>query len=601
MLSRAMKPEAVGDDIDSDEEERIFLDEISGAAPVGDDLNIDDLQYRETRASPIGAPIEDDDDYADAVFEGREVKPIGVHGGGRMGSRLSSYHRGGMREMGRYQGRMGARMPHHGGEYEDRMGGEYMPHHGEEYKDRMMDDRMMGGRMMGGRMMREPMMSGRMMEEPMMHEPMVDSRTARGRRRNRGRTILNRITGGRGMRRYPRGRGEYPRISGAAAVAEKAGYSSQVYYDKFEHQPVENLGNDIYDGDVPVAYSALRIPFRKETTLAEAASLRSGHQITVPLQFGKSVMAKTIAESGAYLGDVSIKNLRHNAPVSLAVRCECKPAGSVMPGVNLRAPNSILSDAAHPVHGVLSKRTPVGSGFDFKARDVQAVRDTWLSDPKYRGQWSVDNIHKGISQIGGSSKVSLVATHPVADLLHQRGLLSEQDLLQGDDMAVVEGQLVDDALGELKSQEHGNSFFKNAQDLQLVFHRAYGRDDKQIGKPAMTDTTELLDNVVAPPSKGAQSEMIERRLNQPFVIEGEWEVSFGKPIALEDDSVNEGELEDERMASGEDVMYGEAAEERGTDIGAHMHSGMSEAQEEYARQQEEHEAMMAQEEMANID
>lgn len=551
-------------DIDSEEEERMFLDEISGAVPASDELDIDDLRYQQQqqpsrRRQPIGNPLEDsdDDDDDDDIFERdpEMMESLALRGGSKKsGSHMSSaYHRGGRRE----------RMRHY------------------------------------------PVRGGRYMHE----EP--PSRRGYSRRGMR--------------RRNPREHsymGRYSRLAGASAVADKAGYDKQVYYGKFEKQPAENLGNDIFDGDVAVAYSGLRIPFRYKTTLAEAASLRNGHQITIPLEFGKNKMARTISESGAFLGDVSIANLRHNAPVSLAMRVECKPAGSVMPGVSLRAPNTILKDVADPVHTVVSKRPPSNSGFDMRIRDVQPVCETWLSDPKYRGEWSAENIHKGINPIGGSSKVSVIASHPIADLLHHRGLLSEQDVLQGEEMAVVEGHLVDDALGELKSQEHGNSFFKSAQDLQLVLHRAYGEDEKQIGKPAMTDPSELLDNVVEPPSdQRLRSKMINRRLNQPFVIEGEWIVGYGKPIELEDDNAtSEAEVQGEFRTNDDDggghqegALYDEEIEESEIrSMGAPMHAGSVMSEEEHyeqerLRQQQQHqqqmeeEGMILQEDMSQID
>lgn len=356
-----------------------------------------------------------------------------------------------------------------------------------------------------------------------------------------------------------------PRMSGASAVAKNAGYGSQVYYEKFDQEPAENLGNDIINGDVPVAYDTIRMPFHKKTSLAEAASLQNGHEIRVPLDFGKSAMAKKIADSGAYLGSVSIKKLRHTAPVSLAVSCQCEPCGSVMPGVNLRAPTCALSGAVHPVHEVLSKRMPVGAGVDFTVRDVHPARNTFLSNPRYQGRWTAGNVHDGISPVGQSSKVLMHAEHPVVDFLSEKGAESQMNLLD-DGAVMVEGHLVDDALGELKSQEHGNCFFKNAEGLNLVFHKAYGSDTKQIGKPAMTDPYELLDNV--PEDSAKREEMIQRRLNQPFVIEGEWEVSYGKPIALSDTSL---EARDEEDLLGGD---GHDEQEHGYSVAMHQQQGL---------------------------
>jgi hypothetical protein len=479
---------------DDEEEERALYDELSAATPTGDVFSLDDLAFR------------------DRVLDSSFYKKAGAgyhHNNRGRDSRRERHPDSRRRYLERLEGR--SRYPYSpSGAAMDSQDGDY----GDTYA--------LAGRRAIGRSQVAPIEE----EEGMM--PIgYHHRSNNGRRHYRG--------GAHGHHRLDRyHRDGWHKMSGASAIAESAGYGSQVYYDPFDRHPVEEISEGIYNGDVPAAYQTIRFPFRMETTLAEAASLKSGHEVAVPLTFGNSQLARTIAQSGAFLGDIAVNGLRHNAPVSMAVRCECTPSGSVVPGVNLRAPNMALSAATHPVHEVISKRA--SAPISFKVRDVQPIRNTWLSDPKYQGRWSIDNIHKGIHPIGDSSKVSLQAGHPIADLLYERGSLGEQDVLD-DNMAVIEGDIVDAALGEIKSEEHGNSLFRNAQNLRLVFHRAYGKADKHIGKPAMTDPTELLDNIT---TSGADSHksMTERRLNQPFVIEGEWEVSFGKPLKLEEEEVS---------------------------------------------------------------
>lgn len=376
--------------------------------------------------------------------------------------------------------------------------------------------------------------------------------------------------------------GRRAELVGAAVASESAIANNQHYYDEHDKPVAIDIGRGIVDGDPPVAYRTICLPFKKTTTLAQAAADGS-HEIDIPLNFGKSPLLRQIAASGALLGHVAVKNLRQNGPADLAFRAEYKPSGGLVPAVSLRAPTRFLESASNAVHVVVPQQARDGRGVDLQLRDVQPASNTFLSDPKYAGVWTAENIHEGINPIANTSQVSIPADHPVSDSLYQRGLISEKDLLEGN-IAVVGEELVTETLGELKAQERANSLFKDAENIRLVAHRAFGKDRLNIGKPAMTDTSELVALSSLPAANRAAA--TKRLMAKPFVIEGEWELSFGHPAEIDaiaagvDDDHDERHLEED--LAGEEAMLREEEEE------AHRQQRQQE-EAEHRRQQQQQE------------
>lgn len=274
--------------------------------------------------------------------------------------------------------------------------------------------------------------------------------------------------------------------------------------------------------EVPMKWSKSYFPFRKEVSL-ESAAKRNMIEIGLSL----NAAAKAIAAKGAYLGDVQVTDLRHNGPVSFAVRAECKPGPSNTADIPLKAAKEFLPAHDDRVHAVLDKsRNNADERKSFEVRTAGPVYDTWLS--RFPG-WSAKNLKDNISPIKDSANVALSTDHPIAHYLHAMGHLDLET--SGDsDSTLVDAGLVEDARAELEGQEASNPSFGDAERLRLVLLRAYGKPTSA-GAPAMKDATEVVDGYIK--EKRTQAD-VQSRLKAPIVISGKWAVSHGTPLTEEE-------------------------------------------------------------------
>lgn len=320
--------------------------------------------------------------------------------------------------------------------------------------------------------------------------------------------------------------GDYP-----AAVYEDDGEFSEgemmddymAAGDDLDHEDEAAMAEEAVE--VPMKWTKAFFPFRKEVSLEGAAKKGS---IEIPLTFNAA--AKAIAHSGAKLGDVQVTDLRHNGPVSFAVRAESKPGPSGTSDIQLKAPKELLPAVGDAIHTVLDKPRGGGGGSEerksFDVRSAGAVFDTWLA--RFPG-WSAKNLQQNISPIKDSANVALSVDHPIAHYLHAMGHLNLDEA--GDsDSTLVDAGLVNDARAEIEGQEASNPSFGDAERLRLVLVRAYGKPTPA-GAPAMTDATEVVDGYIR--EKRTQTD-VKSRLKSPIVISGKWVVSHGQPLTEEE-------------------------------------------------------------------
>lgn len=274
--------------------------------------------------------------------------------------------------------------------------------------------------------------------------------------------------------------------------------------------------------EIPMKWSKSYFPFRKEVSLESAAKKNM-----IEIGLSLNAAAKAIAAKGAYLGDVHVTDLRHNGPVSFAVRAECKPGPSNAADIPLKAAKEFLPAHDDKVHAVLDKsRNNADERKSFEVRTAGAVYDTWLS--RFPG-WSAKNLKDNISPIKDSANVALSTDHPIAHYLHAMGHLDLET--SGDsDSTLVDAGLVEDARAELEGQEASNPSFGDAERLRLVLLRAYGKPTSA-GAPAMKDATEVVDGYIK--EKRTQAD-VQSRLKAPIVISGKWAVSHGTPLTAEE-------------------------------------------------------------------
>ena len=270
------------------------------------------------------------------------------------------------------------------------------------------------------------------------------------------------------------------------------------------------------DEEIPVQIDWKTTPFhfRRETQL-EDLKAKAGIRINFGDIFGRNKAIRKLMASGAYLGDIKITNLRHNAHVSLAatVTSDSTNHDWVMPA------NEYLRSVDTPVHAVLSKR--MTSGIDIPIRENSVVTSTWLSG--FPG-WSVADLDKKIQPTLTKGVVEITTDHPVAHFLAHEGDVNHEDLANRDSIH-ADLLAVKQSRAAIEAEEIGNLKMKDAKHLTLNLVRAYGTRTIA-GAPSWSDENEIADDY----SKLARTEsVIGSRLKAPLVIEGSWELTHGLP------------------------------------------------------------------------
>lgn len=301
----------------------------------------------------------------------------------------------------------------------------------------------------------------------------------------------------------------------AAAVSEMAHAGVPLDHGAvFDDAEEENM-------EVPVQWKTARFPFRVEVSLAELQrTKKAGIEVDFGRTYAKHKAVQDLLASEAYLGGVRVTQLRHNAPVSLAMRAESKLQSSA--GVSLEEPREFLAAVAKPVHAVISKRQPVGAGMDVELRRGTRVAPTWLS----RYEWNVGDLDKKTQPAISAGVQEISTDHPVAHFLADQGVIEEADMANSETVHASQADF-EDAKAAIIKQEANNPKIADAKSLRLVFVLAHGKLTSA-GAPAWSDTTELMDDY--------SSELLDRkkairtRQGAPIVIEGKWELSYGHPL-----------------------------------------------------------------------
>lgn len=289
------------------------------------------------------------------------------------------------------------------------------------------------------------------------------------------------------------------------------------------------------DDDIALEAAATEIPevhidwkttpfhFRHETQLSKLTT-KAGIRINFGTIFGRNKAIRKLMASGAYLGDIKLTNLRHNAHVSLAATVSTDATTNkdfVIPA------NEYLRSVDTPVHAVLSKR--MTSGIDIPVRKDSLVTSTWLSN--FPG-WSVADLDKKIQPTLTKGVVEITTDHPVAQYLARGGTVDQEDL---DNRDSIHADLLDvkQSRAAIEAEEVDNLKMKDAKHLTLNLVRAYGTRTVA-GAPKWEDPEEIADDYSV---DGRTPSVIASRLNAPVVIEGSWELTHGLPseYQFEDD------------------------------------------------------------------
>ena len=279
--------------------------------------------------------------------------------------------------------------------------------------------------------------------------------------------------------------------------------------------------------DVHVAWKTTPFHFRIETQL-DKLNNKAGIRINFGDLFGRNKAVRKLMNSAAYLGNVKIVNLRHNAHVSLAATVSSDSANDdwVIPA------NEYLPAVDAPVHAVLSKR--MTSGIDIPVRKDTTVTSTWLSG--FPG-WSVADLDKKTRPTLTKGVVEITTDHPVAHLLAHEGEVDAEDL-ENRDSIHADLLAVKESRAEIKREEDANPKINSAKNLTITLVRAHG-NRTVAGAPKWKDPAEIADDY----SVDARTpSVIGSRLKAPVVIEGSFELMHGLPSESQFDDDNDEDL-----------------------------------------------------------
>lgn len=288
---------------------------------------------------------------------------------------------------------------------------------------------------------------------------------------------------------------------------------------------------------VPVAYhEPERFTFTKVFSLAALknnTSSKSGLVIDLDQLYGNNEHAQRFFSSGANLGGLRIEKLAaHNSHVSLTVRAESHANPKMgFNSIALKKPTVRSPDVKeHSVHAILSKHATYGpnSGMTLVLRHrAPMVAQTTLSS--YPG-WTVSNLDKNVKPTLSQGIDEISTDHPIAHVLKEQGLLSEEDMASRDSVHVpTEERLA--ARSALEEEERMNPKVADARSLRLVIGMAYGKD-RGGGAPSWGDTTEIADDVN---DRDQRVKVIRNRQNSNIAVTGEFVIDYGFPVTVHED------------------------------------------------------------------